>query len=66
MALIKLTINTDKVMADLRRWLSDPTERDRIAKKIDEWTDTGVFDKIDEAFIKKFLKDILAEDKIKE
>ena len=61
MALIKLTINSDKVLADLSDWLSDPEMRKKIAKRIDEWTDTGVFDQIDEVFIQKFLKDILKE-----
>jgi len=63
MALIKFTLNTEKILEDVRGWLEDEATRKKIAKKIDEWTETGVFDKIDLGFIQKFLKDVLKEEK---
>jgi len=59
MALVKLTINTDKIITDLRHWLSDEETLKRIAAKIDEWTDTGAVDPVDILFIRKFLSEIL-------
>lgn len=59
MALMKFTLDAEKILGDVRRWLHDEATREKIAKTIDDWTETGLFDKIDLPFIEKFLKDIL-------
>ena len=59
MALIKFTLNVEKILGDVRGWLEDEAKREKIAETIDDWTETGMFDKIDLPFIEKFLKDVL-------
>lgn len=63
MALIQLTFDPEKIIDDLRRWTTDPKIRKMIVKKIDEWTETGVIDAVDQFFIDDAVKKLFTEKK---